>query len=251
MLTMHDATLGDLPALSRRTRDLVATSRWTALLAGLSALATVGQTRVIHRASVTAVDPMLLPAVRMADWLALFTGAALVLASIVGVIRWALWTRDAFALGSSLGLRSLRTRGASAAWSFVIPLVQLWRPFLVLVELTRALDRERIPAGAPVASQEATEHYRQNAVGAAVDDRPLPSVPIGAWWALWLGGWALTRVAAFTHDGARTLVDLRTSLTIDLFAALALAAAALLAARVAVGLDARLRERAARVGGAR
>jgi hypothetical protein len=245
---MHDTPLCDLHALSRRTRDLVATSRWTALLAGLSALATVGQTRVIHRASFAAID---LFAVRAVDWLALFTGAALVLASLVGLVRWALWTRDAFALGASLGLRSLRTRGTSAAWSFVIPLVQLWRPFLALVELTRALDRERIPAAAPVASQEATEHYRQNAVGAVVDDRPLPSVPIGAWWALWLGGWALTRVAAFTHDGARTLVDLRTSLTIDLFAALALAAAALLAARVALGLDARLHERAERVGGAR
>ena len=77
-------------------------------------------------------------------------------------------------------------------------------------------------------------------------DAPLPPVPIGAAWALWWGGWGLSFVATFAHARAMSVADVRTVLQIDLCSQLGLALAALLFTRVAVGLDARLRERSER-----
>ena len=53
-------------------------------------------------------------------------------------------------------------------------------------------------------------------------------------------------MATFAHARAASVADVRTVLQIDLCSQLGLAVAALLFTRVAVGLDARLRERAGR-----
>lgn len=236
-------TPASIDALRRRTRAVVLCGSAACALALASAAAVMAQVRATRAPTMLAVD---LAAVERADRLAVGTGIALTAATLLGLALWALWAREAWRLADSLGVRSLTRSARSAAWSFVLPVVQFWRPFLALAELARALDHQRPPPSGPRAAADASGHYRENAAEPAASDRPLPPVPVGAWWAFWVAGWALSYVAGFARSRVATPSDLRTSLWIDLTSQLFLALAAFFAARVAVALKARLHERAAR-----
>lgn len=237
------STAAPLDALAGRTRVVLVAFA----LVGAAALASVGaallQVRSLRGLTAAAID---LRAVERADLLARAAGVAIVLTSLLGSVAWARWAHRAFTLASSLELRGLPMSAARAGWGFLLPVAQLWVPFLALAGLGRALDRERLPLEAPRAAAEAASHYRDNAAAPLAPDVALPPVPIGAAWALWWGGWALSFVATSAHARAVSVADVRAALQIDLSSQLGLAAAALLFARVAVGLQARLRERAER-----
>ena len=232
-----------LDALAGRTRAVVAAFALVLAAALASAGAAFIQVRALRGATAMAID---LRAVEQADLLARAAGFAVVLTALLASLAWAGWAHRAFTLAAALELRALPMSAARAAWGFVLPVVQLWMPFLALAGLTRALDRERLPPAAPTAASDAESHYRDNAAAPQPADAPLPPVPIGAAWALWWGGWGLSFVATFAHARAASVADVRTVLQIDLCSQLGLALAALLFTRVAVGLDARLRERSER-----
>lgn len=237
-----------LDALAARTRAVVVAFA----LVGVAALASAGaallQVRALRGPTAAAID---LRAVERADLLARAAGVAIVLASLVGSVAWARWAHRAFTLAASLELRGLPMSAARAAWGFLLPVAQLWVPFQALAGLGRALDRERLPLEAPRAAAEAASHYRDNAAAPRPPDAALPPVPIGAAWAFWWGGWALSFVATSAHGRAASVADMRSVLQLDLTSQLGLALAALFFARAAAGLQARLRERAERLATAR
>jgi len=232
-----------IDALIGRTRAVVAAFALVLAAALASAGAAFIQVRALRGATALAID---LRAVERADLLARGAGFAVVLTALAASLAWARWAQRAFTLAASLELRALPMSAGRAAWGFVLPVVQLWIPFQALAGLTRALDRERLPVAAPRAAADASSHYRDNAAAPQPADAALPPVPIGAAWALWWGGWGLSFVATFAHARAVSVADVRTVLQIDLCSQLGLAVAALLFTRVAIGLDARLRERAER-----
>jgi hypothetical protein len=232
-----------IDALAARTRTVVTAFALVLIAALASAGAALVQGRALRGASALAID---LHAVERADRLAQIAGFAVVLTSLLASLAWARWAHRAFTLAAALDLRALPMGATRAAWGFVLPVVQLWMPFQALAGLHRALDRERLPVEAPRAATDTSSHYRDNAAAPQPADAPLPAVPVGAAWALWWGGWALSFVATFAHAQAVTVADVRPVLEIDLCSQLALAAAAVLFMRVAIGLHARLRERAER-----
>ncbi|MFO0609774.1 MAG: DUF4328 domain-containing protein [Polyangiales bacterium] len=232
-----------IDSLAGRTRAVVAAFALVGASALASASAAFLQVRALRGVSAHAID---LAAVERADLVARAAGVAVVASSLAGLVAWALWARRAFDLAGALGLRGLPMSAARAAWGFVLPLAQLWVPLQALAGLGRALDRERIPAEAPRAASETSSHYRDNAQAPRPPDVALPPSPVGAAWAFWWGGWALSFVATFAHGRAASVADMRAVLQIDLTSQLGLALAALFFARVAVALHARLRERAER-----
>lgn len=159
--------------------------------------------------------------------------SAMVLGTAVSFARWtASVVRVAATLGASPGRWSAR----AAAWSWLIPGVNLVRPPRVIGAIVEALGAKAAADAGPRPHVDVALGYREPAMARA--SRMTHALPLTAWWTLWLGsrateaaaaGWPIANVGAF-------VVRAR----IDLFSDALLVAAAATALIVVRGVDAAL-----------
>ncbi len=224
-----------------------ALSVWGAALCGValaSGASAAYQTRFAGGRSLVLVD---LRTLVIADSVALFTGIAVVLATVVGLALYARFTRLAYALAPELGVAGLSMSASRAAWGFALPVVMLWRPWRALSDLTRGLDAALATPRAPRAAADASGHYRDNAAEASEQTPSLPPAPLGQAWALWWAGQMLSLAITLARPAVYSLSTTRDLLTLDVASQLCVAAGALLLGRVAAALAARVAALANRV----
>jgi hypothetical protein len=222
------------------TRAVVAWAFVTALAAFASTAAVVAQARVLRSSA-----PALSDALR-ADHLALRTGSVFSAAVAVSALLLAWWTYRAFRRAESLKTPGLAVSAARAAWEVVLPVVQVWRPFVALGGLGRALEHAIVERAEPRAdASDTSAHYRESAAAKNTPSR-MPRVVLGGPWALWWAGHGLSYTAAWMRARAATPAGLLPGLYLDLASQLALGVAALFVARSVWALHVRLDALAAR-----
>jgi hypothetical protein len=122
------------------------------------------------------------------DRMLLESSLAVVLYLITGIF-FLQWVSRAFRAALRLHAVPKRFTARSVIWGFVLPILNLFRPFQGLSELEAAIDPLRVPEPPP--QPETTAHaggYRQAAFagGAPAWDGKRP--PIAGWWGLWVAG---------------------------------------------------------------
>jgi hypothetical protein len=152
----------------------------------------------------------------------------------IGYVRWLQATsRAARHFGANPPTSSVRR----AALGFVVPIVSLWWPYTGLRDLDRAIDPSLIPAPLRAAKGGHARGYRDDAGAPAFEASSIPRPPLELWWALWLFRAALS-VRLVPSVAIISVVLLP---VVDL-------CGALVAIEVIRRIDARLAERAFRVG---
>jgi hypothetical protein len=161
-------------------------------------------------------------------------------ALVLGAIAFLAWTHAAFTVAPRL-VSSARLRQFPAGRvlsAFVVPLVNLVRPYYAFAALNEEVDPSDLllPSARPHPGDIAGG-YRDAAVAVIPARIPAPLAPVGWWWAAWIGrgvvSWALTAGhEPVSASIARMIVYFASDLP-----------AALLAIVVVRRLDARLRER--------
>lgn len=147
----------------------------------------------------------------------------LVLYAVTGVVFIA-WFRNAYTNVERLGVKGMRW---SAGWSigaWFVPFLNLVRPKAILNDIWRGSD-PRLPVGGSLSPQS-------------------PPVLYGLWWAAWILGAIVDRVAAASFGGAQTLSALSSATQEMMFADFVSLIAAILAIAVVYSLASRQRQRA-------
>jgi hypothetical protein len=159
------------------------------------------------------------------------TYAALVLAALLAsAVTWILWQQRARACAKGLGAGGQRHSEPLAAFSWIIPIGNLWLPKQVTDDLWRASDPE-----APVPTN--------------IEGKPVWGL-INLWWALWIIGGIIGRFA-FNAEEPDTVAELdsyASKLRIELGTTVLTLAAAVLALVIVQRITLRLTTRAERAG---
>jgi Domain of unknown function (DUF4328) len=236
MTPMSTLVASAVTRVSQRTRAVVAWGvvMWAVALASCGAVAL--QMRPLG-ASLAAAD---LRAVAFADRAAFITGLAVVVITLVGLALLARWIHAAWEAAQALGVRHLPMTASRAAWGFVLPVVQLWTPWRAVDGITAALDLALSTTPPPRAATDAAGHYRANAAEPSLDAPRMHTVPFSVAWALWWIGQGASFAVTLSRSGLSTTAAVQKSLSLDAGAQLCLAFAALLLARVAASVGARL-----------
>lgn len=161
--------------------------------------------------------------------------SALLLGTAIAFARWTFSTLHVAAAG---GVSLRRCSARAAAWSWLIPGVQLVRPPRVLGELVDSLGAKALESAAPRPRDDGAVGYREPAMEHA--PRSSRALPIAGWWALWLGSRVAEAAAALwpTADVDGFVARARLDIASDAL----LVAAAISAIVVVRGIDAALRE---------
>jgi eukaryotic-like serine/threonine-protein kinase len=157
-------------------------------------------------------------------------GALIILSLLASATVWVVWQQKARAVAKGLGAGGQRHSEPLAAFSWIIPIGNLWLPKQVTNDLWRASDPE---APAPT-----------NIAGKPV--WPL----IDLWWALWIIGAVIGRLA-FNAEEPDTVAELDSYLSdlrIELGTTIVTLAASVLAVLILHRITLRLTERAQRMG---
>ena len=113
------------------------------------------------------------------------------------------WASRAFQAARRLGAAPKRFTARSVIWGFIIPILNLFRPYQGLRALDAAVDPLLVPEPPP--QPETTAHaggYRQAALAGGGSHREVRRPPLLGWWALWVGGSAIGWFrGAAAHDG--------------------------------------------------
>lgn len=159
--------------------------------------------------------------------------SALLLGTAVAFARW---TASAVRVAATFGAAPVRWSARAAAWSWLIPGVNLARPPRVIGAIVEALGAKAAADAGPRPHRDVALGYREPAMARA--SRLSHAPPITAWWTLWLGsrateaaaaGWPVADVGAFVLRAR-----------IDLFSDALRVAAAATALIVVRGVDAAL-----------
>ncbi|MEX2173050.1 MAG: DUF4328 domain-containing protein [Pirellulaceae bacterium] len=138
-------------------------------------------------------------------------GIAVVVAFPVTVVAFCMWIYRAH---SNLGALRATEIIYSAGWavgSFFVPILNLFRPFQIMVEIWRGSDPAELPAGSP-----------------------RPATLVGWWWGLWIVSGVLGRIGDRFARNAHEIPELMTAsglAILDAAVALALAVCAILVIR--------------------
>jgi hypothetical protein len=164
----------------------------------------------------------------------------------LGGLSFFVWVSIVFDAARALDAHPPRFNAASVTLGFLVPFLNLVRPYQALRALDEAIEPKALAEPGP--RPESTEHaggYRQAAVASAgpVDTRRPPLV---AWWSLWVGGSVLSLLrfgatAGWTGIGRPP--------TPDALIAGCYALSAMLAIIVVHRFGSRLEERARRLAG--
>jgi hypothetical protein len=159
-------------------------------------------------------------------------------ASTVCGVAFLAWIASLRQAAWPLGVLPGRNAWSHAFWGFVIPIASFWMPYIAFRAVDRSLDPEKLPPAPPRAN--AGEHalgYREAARMTPRGQR-VPRPPIEIWW-------VLNTARFFTPFVGGSVGPLR-----DLWwlGAAVDCAAAVAAAIVVLRIDARLAERARRLG---
>lgn len=153
-------------------------------------------------------------------------------------ILFARWTFYALRVAAAGGVSLRRWPARAAAWSWLIPGVQLARPPRVLSALVEAVRAKVTEAAAPRPRVEDAVGYREPAMEHA--PRSARALPIAGWWALWLGSRAAEAAAALWP--VADVGGFVTRARLDIASDALLVAAAAAAIIVVRGVDAALRD---------
>ena len=176
--------------------------------------------------------------------LGVFAQLALLLTAAVLFLRWLSQTVNV--------VRDLQVSpplawtASQAVWGFFIPFINLTRPYQVLRDLHDVLAPDGVPEPAPRPRLDGASGYRKIEMEKAPPPAKLPHASIGLWWAFYLLGGLVSRVAASSHEGrgALALISSRTaSVASNVFEVVS----AGLAILVVLAISARLAERQRRL----
>jgi hypothetical protein len=196
--------------------------------------------------NMTASQERLLYIIWLGGRLAMLYQFATLLGLLVGGIAFLRWTGRVFAVGGGVApsRRLVPYPGRTVVMAFLIPLVNVYRPFRAFSILNEEVDPADLPKPPAVANPgDATGGYRETAALAVTPASSTPSAPVGAWWALWLGrlplAWLGTGVGPADHAVLAVLLPILEPAW-D-------AGTAVLAMSVVGRITARIRERARRL----
>jgi hypothetical protein len=161
---------------------------------------------------------------------------------LVGGLLFFLWVASAFDAAVLLGARPVRFKASSVIVGFMVPFLNLFRPFQGLRALDDAIEPAVLPEPRPV--PETGEHgggYREAALAGAAAAADTRRPPLLAWWALWIGGSVLSLARLGESD------DWMSARTLDAIVAASEALCAALAIVVVHRIGSRLQERARRL----
>lgn len=103
---------------------------------------------------------------------------------LVTAILFLRWAHRLVLVAQQLGA-DVRMRPASIVTSFIIPLVNLWRPYKMFSRLSKALDPDSLPPPETRVDPAAMTDYR-SAVFASTSRPDLPRPLLGLWWTGWI-----------------------------------------------------------------
>ncbi|MFO0629060.1 MAG: DUF4328 domain-containing protein [Polyangiales bacterium] len=151
-------------------------------------------------------------------------------------VAFARWTASAVRVAATFGAAPVRWSPRAAAWAWLIPGVNLVRPPRVIGALVASIGAKSAGAIAPRPLRDAAVGYREPAMARA--SRLSQSLPITAWWTLWLGSRVTEAAAALwpAADVGAFMVRAR----LDVFSDVLLIAATATAFVVVRGVDAAL-----------
>ena len=97
------------------------------------------------------------------------------------------WLRHAFATAHRLGGgRWMTFSPGEAVGSFVVPFLNLYRPYVAMHELVRASDPHAVDDPDEDRAPVETAGYRDPGLDGPREAPALPAPPLAAWWAIWL-----------------------------------------------------------------
>ncbi|WP_404952636.1 DUF4328 domain-containing protein [Streptomyces sp. 147326] len=162
----------------------------------------------------------------------MFQDQAVIVCGIVFIAWFHRMYRSAVALAPD----RLRTGTGWAIGAWLFPVVNLWRPFRI------ALDMWGVCVPAPAQEQAAQE---QAAPGQAAPGQPAKAAfwPVGLWWGLFVASGAFNQYTVWTYGGAETLPEMRDATVLLMAADVLDIVAAAAAIHFAVRLTSMLRRR--------
>ncbi len=124
-------------------------------------------------------------------------------ANFVVVVLISMWMSAAYQNTRDFGWGHLRYTKGQAAWSFFIPLLNIYRPYRSLVGLHAASDPNLLPQVPRLVSDQGPANYRQAPTQRRVFERTFNDLrfPVGAFWGMYVaanvteqflgrGGWS-------------------------------------------------------------
>lgn len=162
---------------------------------------------------------------------------------LAGAVLFFMWVSKSFKTAESLGARPVGHTASSVILGFFTPIANLIQPYRGLRALDDAIDPTSLPQPPPRPA--ATDDIRGYREAAGAPEAPRVAArppPLLAWWVLWLFGMiaSLWGVALFDSQVGVAVVYTLSSLGQAICAGLAIL--------VVRRIDARLRERARRLG---
>lgn len=170
--------------------------------------------------------------------------ATLALLIVTGVL-FLRWLHKSVALTRALGGDTLRWTPREAVTGFIIPFINIARPYQIVRDLHDHLAPDVVPEPAAQAVADASTNYREVRLEAPPPPVKLPHAAIGAWWGFfWVGNVFANIAARTTGEDISTFIARNTLNTIsDSFDIVS----ATLAVVMVRGVTARLAERYRRV----
>ena len=169
-------------------------ARFTMIMLGLCAafdvligVSTLPQIQLLESADpLVGIDPTAATANDIRQNVIVFTALAI---TIVTGIAYSFWVYRAHQNLPSLGAASIEYSPGWAVGSFFVPILNLFRPCQIMLEIWRGSDPERLsPMGTP--------H---------------PETIVGWWWGLWVTAGIADRISGSLSRSAETIPDLKTS----------------------------------------
>jgi hypothetical protein len=123
---------------------------------------------------------------------------------VLTAVLFLMWLAKSINVARELGISPpLAWTASDACWGFFIPFINFVRPYQVIRDLHDRLAPDGVPEPAPKPRADGVGGYRRVELIKAPPPAPLPHASIGAWWALYLFGGSLPRLAALLLGGPR------------------------------------------------
>jgi hypothetical protein len=186
--------------------------------------------------------PLDLGALSRSDELLPFAAAGEVLTSVAFAVACAYFIALAHRAATTAGAERLRIGARAAAWSALLPVVQLFVPFLVYRHLASRTDVAHLPPPTSRLRSEGHDGYRDHAGEPIPSPIAGPRPPIAFCCVAFVAAQGLARGADYIALRATDIHHVVRATQFDIAADVAFVVAIALALRVVRGVDARVRE---------